>query len=97
MVDPGKEQEDLELPSEEPDEPVDQKPSVLPLCNCDRCCDMETERTRPAKFEAYRKIELKKTTELTEHQYFICSRSTYAFILSIREWSEFSVIPGHPK
>ncbi|KAH3910706.1 hypothetical protein HBH56_145150 [Parastagonospora nodorum] len=86
MVDPGKEQEDLELAYEETDETVDQKPSALPLCNCDRCCAMETERTRPAKFEAYKKIELKKTTGLTHHQYFICNRSTWAFILGIREW-----------
>ena len=90
MVDPGKEQEDLELAYEETDETVDQKPSALPLCNCDRCCAMETERTRPAKFEAYKKIELKKTTGLTHHQYFICNRSTWAFILGIREWSELA-------
>jgi hypothetical protein len=96
MVDPVQEQEDLDfrpLRQNGPDaedlaELVDQKPSELPLCDCSHCSTIESERTKPAKFDGYKKIEMKKTTELTEHQYFICARSTWAFVLGIRDWSE---------
>ncbi|KAH7378244.1 hypothetical protein BKA66DRAFT_466882 [Pyrenochaeta sp. MPI-SDFR-AT-0127] len=86
MVDPVQQQDTLQLGALGTPEAVDQKPSVLPLCSCTRCLSMESERTRPAKFDGYKKIEMKKVTELTEHQYFICTRSTWAFVLGIREW-----------
>jgi hypothetical protein len=75
-----------------PGEAVDQKPSGMPFCFCKRCSSMETEITRPAKFKGYNRIHLEKTEGLTEHQYFICSRATRAFVLSIREWSECKTI-----
>jgi hypothetical protein len=68
-------------------EAVDQKPSVLPICICSRCSAMDTERTKPAKFERYNKIDMKTVTNLSAHQYFLCTRSVWAFILGIRSWS----------
>jgi hypothetical protein len=49
-------------------EAVDQKPSVLPICICSRCSAMDTERTKPAKFEGYNKIDMKTVTKLSAHQ-----------------------------
>lgn len=67
---------------------VDQKPSRLPICSCERCSAMDSEFKKPAKFAGYSRINPYKAGVLTNHQYFICCRDTYAFVFKIREWSE---------
>ncbi|KAF2827234.1 P-loop containing nucleoside triphosphate hydrolase protein [Ophiobolus disseminans] len=86
MLDPVQQQEDGKRNYIETSETVDQKPAVLPFCDCHRCSTMESERTKSAKFDGYKKIDMNKAVALTDHQYLICTCSTFAFILGIREW-----------
>lgn len=87
MLDPVEEEVDVDDNIPTRVEAVDQKPSVLPICICSRCSAMDTERTKPAKFEGYKKIDLKSVKSLSDHQYFLCTRSVLAFVLGIRAWS----------
>ncbi|KAJ8114624.1 hypothetical protein OPT61_g3535 [Boeremia exigua] len=65
---------------------VGSKLSGLRFCSCDRCSDMDTAVTRPAKFDGYEYIFYAEVTGLTDHQYFLCPRSVEAFLLDLREW-----------
>lgn len=89
MVDPVQALED-NPPEDEENQPiiVDQKPSQLPLCSCARCSAIDCEKNRGAKFQGYKRIAFKDASYLTEHQFFLCPRSIWAFVLSIRQWSK---------
>jgi len=86
MVDPK--QYAIDWPNKEyAEDIVDRKLSGTPYCFCKRCSSMQTEAKKPAKFDGYMRIYPMKVDKLTDHQYFICDRSSLAFIFHIREWS----------
>jgi hypothetical protein len=69
---------------------VEQKPSKMPLCSCQRCLPIVCERNKPAKFSGYKRISRKDLTSMTNHQYFICAFASEAFVLPSRRWGEYA-------
>lgn len=87
MVDPVQYATDFTVLRYDSSDIVDRKPSGTPYCLCKRCSSLETEATKPAKFDGYMRIDPDKGEGMTDHQYFICARDTNAFIFQVREWS----------
>jgi hypothetical protein len=87
MVDPKQYYLDNSFDDEEGEVLVDQKPSQLPMCSCVRCSAITCERDQPAKFNGYRRIDLKDSSKMDEHQCFLCPFSHWAFVLATRQWS----------
>ena len=63
----------------------------IPTCFCKRCTTLNNVKKK-ARFANYANINPMTTKELTPHQYFLCDRSVYGFVMKVRSWreSEFS-------
>lgn len=61
-----------------------------PNCFCKRCTKLNSVKKK-SKFADYARINPMTTKELTAHQYFLCDRSVYAFIMKVRTWHTLDV------
>jgi hypothetical protein len=60
---------------------------VEPLCMCTRCRDLVREFSEKKKnFAGYSRINPQLTEQLSPHQYFLCNRGIWAFLLGPHKW-----------
>jgi hypothetical protein len=64
---------------------------VEPICKCSRCHDL-VKQFSPKKntFAGYSCINPLFTERLSPHQYFLCNRGIWAYLLDHRVWSKFT-------
>ena len=66
--------------------------SPFKICSCDRCRELIYQCAVEPKFLGYSPFDPDTVPDLTEHQYFICSRGVAAFVFKLRTWGEFHVV-----
>ncbi|KAI0437534.1 hypothetical protein F4803DRAFT_570718 [Xylaria telfairii] len=58
----------------------------LRICTCDRCGDLIYKYGVAPRFGGYFQINPRTVERLTDHQFFLCDRSTEAFLFKLRTW-----------
>ncbi|KAF2760974.1 P-loop containing nucleoside triphosphate hydrolase protein [Pseudovirgaria hyperparasitica] len=57
----------------------------IPTCFCKRCVKLNSSKKK-SKFADYARINPMTQKELTPHQYWLCDRSVWGFIMKVRAW-----------
>ena len=67
-------------------------------CLCDVCSKSKNRGIRPktSRFSNYDDLYPEETKTLTNHQYFICDLSVYAYVFKTRSWGKRNSADGLP-
>ena len=67
-------------------------PRGIRQCLCPVCLNFKrgVDMRKSSKFPDHENISVEKTRELTAHQYLLCSRSVWAYVMKARDWRKRS-------
>ena len=84
----------IEAPQETPllGQVSDGMPRGVRQCLCPVCLNIKrgADMRKNAKFPEYDDIPVKKATELTAHQYLLCARAVWAYVMKARSWRKWT-------